>query len=598
MNIFGLAIIRFGRFLSVLAMVILILSGYQEGFSQGTVRKPSRQSAMEAFSNAEYELALSQFIELTGSYPKDPLYKYYSGVCLVMLKQDPDKAAAFLTEARNQSAAMRSIPGDALFYLGRAQQLDGRYADAIESFNLFTQQSGKKAARDLKVPDYLSQCNEKKGQVSGAAAFRETETGKIAQNSEKPDILPGEGPHAKMDIPERPADPLPFNYDKLLSEAIVYQVKADSLDREAARMKAELDKLPYAGKASARARISEMEAQRAHYQKLADQQLEKKELPENRKSDTGQTKPDVKNQTTHNSTVLTAGNQPAAQISPDAEAVKELPVTKQEKPLVKAAGQKPVVAADSGNVNNSRTGNLHAPAVKQPQAVYSYFEINPKPVFKAGEMASVDPEQPQGLVYRIQVAVFRNPVAVSFFKGISPAYGYKIQGTDKTTYYLGVFRKSSDALKALETVKKKGFKDAFMVASLDGKPVSAGRAAILEKEWGSKSLEVSSKTDLSEAADTVPPVLTFRVEVTRSSKPLKENAVEAIRKVAGNRGFDIIETENKQMIYLIGIFITFESASEYADLLVRNGYPDARVAAWLGKKEIPVDTARQLFDKL
>ena len=50
--------------------------------------------------------------------------------------------------------------------------------------------------------------------------------------------------------------------------------------------------------------------------------------------------------------------------------------------------------------------------------------------------------------------------------------------------------------------------------------------------------------------------------------------------------------------YLIGKFITFESAEEYADLLKRNGYRDAQVVAWLGKKEIPIETARQLFDNL
>ena len=51
-------------------------------------------------------------------------------------------------------------------------------------------------------------------------------------------------------------------------------------------------------------------------------------------------------------------------------------------------------------------------------------------------------------------------------------------------------------------------------------------------------------------------------------------------------------------IYLIGTFITYESAAEYADLLVRNGYRESKVTAWLGKKEIPVESARELFQKL
>jgi hypothetical protein len=61
---------------------------------------------------------------------------------------------------------------------------------------------------------------------------------------------------------------------------------------------------------------------------------------------------------------------------------------------------------------------------------------------------------------------------------------------------------------------------------------------------------------------------------------------------------DIVTLEDKKIVYLIGNFITFESAAEYADLVVRNGYRDAKVVAWLGQKEIPIETAKQLFDNL
>jgi hypothetical protein len=49
---------------------------------------------------------------------------------------------------------------------------------------------------------------------------------------------------------------------------------------------------------------------------------------------------------------------------------------------------------------------------------------------------------------------------------------------------------------------------------------------------------------------------------------------------------------------LIGKFITFESAAEYTDLLTRNGYREAKVVAFMGRKEIAVETAKQLFDNI
>jgi hypothetical protein len=141
----------------------------------------------------------------------------------------------------------------------------------------------------------------------------------------------------------------------------------------------------------------------------------------------------------------------------------------------------------------------------------------------------------------------------------------------------------------LVKVRSTGFKDAFVVA-LSGKTrISADRAVIMEKEWGNKPLLTVSKSP----ADTVPPTLLFRVEVVRALKPLKDDVVEGIKKAAGSRGMDIQPIDNGSSAYLIGKFITFESAAEYADLMIRNGYREARVVAFLGKKEIPVETAKE-----
>jgi hypothetical protein len=173
-----------------------------------------------------------------------------------------------------------------------------------------------------------------------------------------------------------------------------------------------------------------------------------------------------------------------------------------------------------------------------------------------------------------------------------------VTGKDLSVYHAGMFRRLTDANKALAAVKQKGFKDAFVASLLEGKAVSPERAAILEKEWGNKPF-VSVSSGIPETpSDTIPPTLSFRVEVQRSTKPVKDEVVEGIRKMAGTRGLETIQLDDGLIVYLIGMFITYESAEEYTDLLVRNGYREARVTAWLGKKEIPVETARELFDRL
>jgi sulfur carrier protein ThiS len=170
-----------------------------------------------------------------------------------------------------------------------------------------------------------------------------------------------------------------------------------------------------------------------------------------------------------------------------------------------------------------------------------------------------------------------------------------VTGTEATKYFVGMFRRMADASRSLLTLKQMGFRDSFITAVLDGKPVSIERASLLENEWGQKPFTLNAPAQKS--GETAASTLVFRVEVTRSVKSAGDKITESYRKIAGNRGFEIVKTEDGTLVYLIGKFITFESASEYADLLKHNGYRDAKVAAYMGSKEIPVEAAKQLFEK-
>jgi hypothetical protein len=245
------------------------------------------------------------------------------------------------------------------------------------------------------------------------------------------------------------------------------------------------------------------------------------------------------------------------------------------------------------------TNSAKASVVREPGEVYSLFAVIKDPVQVQSQKIEIDPQLPAGLIYRIQMGVFSKPVNAAFFKGISPVSGFKVPSSGMIRYFAGMFRRLADANKALLVIKQLGFKDSFLVAISDGTPVSLERAASLEKEWGNKPLFTAAPVqDKVQAAENTPPTLSFRVEVTRSAKPLKDEIVETYRRTAGNRGFEILSTEEGSTVYLIGKFITFESASEYAGLLNRNGYREAKVVAYLGNKEIPVETAKELFGKI
>jgi hypothetical protein len=503
-------------------------------------QKATRQTAVAAYEKNDHEQALRQFSELSASYPKDPLYKYYCGVCLVKLNREPSRAFSLLSDALTGSATIITVPDDGIFWLGRAQQMTGRFSEAIASFQKFAGQAGKKIAKEMNVPDYIKQCQEKKGLVGDKDA--ETVT-KAPEENKTAEV--NEPAVAVTHVP--PEDPS-GTYDSLLTVALSYQLRSDSL-------------YDLVGKLNTQMNLTEVSAR--NELKFRVQNTEKLALENRNKAEAA---------------MAEAGKLNLTETSQDTE--KAEPVVVSE-PLV------------PDTIIQVKTAPVQPIVVIPDKEIFSEFEIIEKPVYKPDEKVTINPDVPPGLVYRLQVAVFKNPVAPSYFKGITPVQGFRNPANGITTYYAGVFRRSADASKALVKVRGLGFKDSFVSALMDKKSVSPDRAAVFEKEWGTKPLYTVKPA----APDTVPKTLVFRVEVKRSPKPLPGDQIENMKKMAGSRGLDIIVNEKKISIYLAGKFLTFKSASEYADLLIRNGYRDSKVVAYLGNSEVPVETAKQLFDE-
>ncbi len=209
----------------------------------------------------------------------------------------------------------------------------------------------------------------------------------------------------------------------------------------------------------------------------------------------------------------------------------------------------------------------------------------------------INPELPEGLIYRIQVAAFRNPKPLSFFNKLGPVSIARAEGSDVNFYFIGMFRTKQAAERALDKVRRKGFSDAFILAMMDGKRVSMDRAEQLAGRWSDRSLVSDDALPASHKPEEVePPTLVYRVRVLKTKEKIKGERLEKLERLAGSRTYDIFETDAGEYVYLIGNFLTFESAATYADLLYRNGMKEAEVAAYMGRKEIPLETAKKLFD--
>jgi hypothetical protein len=187
---------------------------------------------------------------------------------------------------------------------------------------------------------------------------------------------------------------------------------------------------------------------------------------------------------------------------------------------------------ESGDKRNVIDGNLalrsndegnNGTLISDAVEIYYYFEVSENTNSNTETKLELNPSVPDGLIYRIQVAVFRNPITTDFFKGIVPVYGYRPEGSDLNKYYVGMFRRFSDARNALEEVREIGFKDSFIASFERNKPISASDAAILEKEWGKKPFERIEQTKPAVIhADTLAQKLTVEEEAVSVPEPEKK----------------------------------------------------------------------------
>jgi hypothetical protein len=172
--------------------------------------------------------------------------------------------------------------------------------------------------------------------------------------------------------------------------------------------------------------------------------------------------------------------------------------------------------------NHYFSENFKAPDPADAIEIYYYFDVKEDQGNSHDAAVKLSSDVPEGLNYRIQVAAFRNPVSNEFFKGFSPVSGIKSETSDLKKYYIGMFRRISDARNAHEKIMENGFKGSF-IASFDGnKSVSTELAAEMEKKWGKIPFEkIENVRPVEIKADTLTPSLPEKQQVVIEPVPVE-----------------------------------------------------------------------------
>jgi hypothetical protein len=114
------------------------------------------------------------------------------------------------------------------------------------------------------------------------------------------------------------------------------------------------------------------------------------------------------------------------------------------------------------------------------QEINKSFQILNASPYSKDNPIPVKSDLPLGLVYRIQLAAYAARVPENAFRGLFPLSSENVQGKNVTRYFVGYFSVIKDARKALESVKKYGYTDAFLVSYYNGEKITIEKAREIE----------------------------------------------------------------------------------------------------------------------
>ncbi len=109
------------------------------------------------------------------------------------------------------------------------------------------------------------------------------------------------------------------------------------------------------------------------------------------------------------------------------------------------------------------------------------FRITDKAVYSTDNPIPVNAKQPEGLVYKVQVGAFRNPLPPQSFDKFAPISGQELS-SGVTRYMVGYFTNFEPANNAKTEIRGiGGYNDAFVVAYFNGERITISRARELEE---------------------------------------------------------------------------------------------------------------------
>ena len=201
-------------------------------------------------------------------------------------------------------------------------------------------------------------------------------------------------------------------------------------------------------------------------------------------------------------------------------------------------------------------------AVLVPEVKFDYtFRIGQEAVF------AEDQNIPGGIVYQVQLFSGGRKATVAELKGLTPIYEHRTP-SGMYTYRAGLFRAYEEVVKAAEQIRRRGFRDAYIAAFIDGKEVSV----------------VSARTEEAKRNNQV---ILYEVRIIPESGELDSEVVEGMVRLAMGKDIARVEAEDGTQVFIVGPFDNKAMAEELASYV--RGKITGKVTCEMLGNELDVD---------
>ena len=223
-----------------------------------------------------------------------------------------------------------------------------------------------------------------------------------------------------------------------------------------------------------------------------------------------------------------------------------------------------------------------------------------------------NPTLPSGLVYKVQIAAFRNPVPENTFGDIKPINAEQIPNSAYIRYVAGLFTNYSDANNSKNILVISGYKDAFVVAYFNGIRITNGEARKMI-ENGSAFTDVQLADNAKKlniiayqsASNQVDEVQKSNIEITATNSDLYYSVQVGV--FGGMRTSDRLSnapdlfydnTANGYYRYFSGHYSNNEQANIARNAIRNSGIPDAFVVAFYKGSKVSISRARLIEQEI